>query len=65
MEPFIAQNSLKVLDGILAGEEGKQIVCELMEGHSIPEEVSSANEDIELPFLFRVIIVWRVWKGGN
>lgn len=46
---------------MLTGEEGEEVVCELMEGHSVPEEMSGANEQIKLALSWFRDIVERVW----
>ena len=44
LDPFLAQHFLEILDGILTSQEGKEVVGELMESHSVTKIMSRANE---------------------
>jgi len=46
--PLLVEGFLEIGDGCLTCQKGKEVVSELMEGHSISQVVCSANEQIEL-----------------
>lgn len=70
LDPFFVENFLELLDGVLASQEGKEFVSELMESHSIPQKMSGANEQIELALLLMISErqrrrIGRIWGRGN
>lgn len=46
--PFLVEGFFEICDGGLACQKGKEVMSELVEGHSISQVVCSANEQIEL-----------------
>ena len=70
LDPLLVEHFLEVLDGVLTSQEGKEIVGELMEGHSISKVMSRANEQIELALQLTIVKqrgcrIGRDWRRGN
>ena len=61
LAPLLIEHFLQILHGVLTSQEGKELVSELVESHPVSEEMSRANEQIEIA-LCRLIIVGRGWR---
>ena len=55
LDPFLVEGFLEISDGILATQEGKELMGELMERHSISEEVGSTDKQIELVLWLTIV----------
>jgi hypothetical protein len=45
--PFVVEDVFEIVDGARTFQKGEEVVSELMEGHSIPEVMGRADEQIE------------------
>ena len=59
LAPLLVEHFLQILHGILTSQEGEELVRELVESHPVSEEMSRANEQIEIALW--LIIVGRGW----
>ena len=48
LDPLLVEYFLEIFGGTLTSQKGKELVRELVEGHSISEEMGRTNEQIEI-----------------